>query len=591
MLFCKKRQVYKGFIYARRRILLVVSENMFDKYREVFQRVWGRPLYASMIFFVVVFFCIFSVFYVAGGDPVPDDNYFHFKFAELIRTNGFDALQSFDWIYLSNTAQNGGRYTVSLHQFLLIPFTFFTNKLVGMHAATTFYISVFVTILFYIMQKERVKGSVFFALTTISTTYVLTRMLLGRAFGVMVGLIFLEMYLAIHKKYKWLCVISFVHVLLHYSTYFIPIIVVGIVELVRYLMHQKIAIKNGISVVIGVIVGMAFFPGFPGSLFGRIRENADIQNSGVEAVSGSIGGAELATKDFMTYFVGQNLMFFAIVFCVVAVLFLYYFVHKKGVISVSDEGDRTRLHWAYALFFFLLFVMCGSVVVSGRFFDFVLPTVVLLSAFVITVFLHKEIFIIDRRYTRWFAVGCYIWIGVIMIHMMIFLHMKSRSFDYEPAGAAAAWIDKNSDGREKVYLHNWGNFSLMFFGNTDDVYSTGIEPAALRGYDEGLYWKYYNILKHNYYCETSGDCRNEMNQLAQQLDAMGPGYKEKFMKKNSANIINSIRNDFDAHFVLSDSTEFDSLMFMNPDLIESWQTFDSERYSGPHTHFTVFKLK
>lgn len=132
----------------------MVFENMFDKYVEVFRKLWDRPLYASMIFFIAVFFCIFSTFYIAGGDPVPDDNYFHFKFAELIRIEGFDALQKFDWIYLSNTAQNGGRYTVSLHQFLLIPFTLIGDKLVAMHAATAFYMSIFVTILFMSCKKN-----------------------------------------------------------------------------------------------------------------------------------------------------------------------------------------------------------------------------------------------------------------------------------------------------------------------------------------------------------------------------------------------------------------------------------------------------
>lgn len=554
-----------------------------------FHTYWGRPLIASTIFFVVVFMFFATIFAFSQGDPIPDDEYFHFKYAELLRTQGWDAVENFDWIYLTNGGENGSRYAVNLYQASLIPFTYFDDQLMGMHMAIAFYMSIVIAIVYYIMRKERVKYPLFFTLLLLTSAYFIMRLLLGRSFVVMTGVIFLEMYCAIHRKYIALFFVVLLHVLWHQTTYFLPLIIVGIVEVARYLADVKFDVKTLVTTVGASVVGMMFFPGFPGSIFGWLRGIFVIQGGDANAASGSLSGAELATKDFMTYFAGQEFMFFVFVTCVVSVIFFYIARKNDGVFP--QIKDPHRFHWLYTLFIFLLFVTYGATAVSGRFFDFVLLTLILLFAFVVTTLHESGMFNVNVYFQKWITVICWTWLVILSVNTVIAVYARSNMYDYMPARAAAQWINDHSDGREKVYLHNWGNFSLMFFGNTRNVYSTGIEPAALKSYDPELYWKYYNILAHNFYCDVQEDCGDAVDNAMMQLEKKDPSYREKFTKNNSKNVINAIKNDFDATFIVSDSKQFDDVILASPELIDAWYHVDSEKFNGPHMQFTVFKLK
>ncbi len=554
-----------------------------------FHTYWGRPLIASTIFFVVIFSFFVTIFGISDGDPVPDDEYFHFRYAELLRTQGWNVVQKFDWIYLTSSGEDGIRYAVNLYHVSLIPFTYFDDQLFGMHVAIAFYMSLVIAIVYYILRKERVQNPLFFTLLLLTSSYFIARFLLGRSFVLMTGLIFLEMYCAIHRKYVPLFFVALLHVLWHQTTFFLPLIIVGIAEIARYVAHEKCDGKTIMTTAGATVVGMMFFPGFPGSLFSWLQWIFVIQGGDASATSGSLSGAELATKDFMTYFVGQEFVFFVFVVCVTSVIFIYIARKKDGVLV--HVKDAHRFQWLYTLFIFLLVVTYGATAVSGRFFDFVLLTLVLLFAFVVTILRESGMFTINVQFHKWIVAICWMWLLVLCANTMIYMYAKSNTYDYTPARAAAQWISDHSDGREKVYLHNWGNFSLMFFGNTKNVYSTGIEPAALKGYDKTLYWKYYNMLAHSAYCEGEGDCGDVLDKAMVQMENKDPSYKEKFSKNNSKKVINSIRNDFDAKFIVSDSQKFDDVILASPELIDTWYHVDSEKFSGPHMSFTVFKLK
>lgn len=553
------------------------------------ERTGGCPLVGATIFFVAIFGIYAGIFGFAQGDPVPDDAYFHFKYAYLLRTEGWNVVENFDWIYLSGNGE-GSRYAVNLYQIFLIPFTYFSDHLLGLHFAIAMQIAFVYAIIYYVLRKERIKNPLFFALLLTMSLYFLSRMLLGRAFILILGLIFLEMYFAIHRKFIPLFFVVIAHVLWHQTTYFLPIILIGIVEIIRYFLYRTISFRNICVVAAAVVIGMMFFPGFPGSLFHWMTAIFAMQQQGAAAMSGSLGGAEMVNKDFLTYFVGQEIVFLMLMACFAVVAYVYVTRREDLINGLAKEN--MLLHWIFVLFVFTLLIIVGSVSISGRFFDFVVPTLCLFVAFAVHIVLDTGGITAHNRFATVAKYFSYLWMGIVCASVLIAVYAKSNTFDYMPAESAATWIkDQSGDSREKVFLHNWGNFTLMFFANSHNVYSTGIEPMTLRSFDESLYWKYYNMLAHNYYCDQKMDCREMVNSIMASLGEKDVSYRDRFMRENGKKIIKSIKDDFHARFVVSDSEEFDKMFYANPELIEAVYVTQSDQYVGKHMKFTVFKLK
>ncbi len=554
------------------------------------KKIWDNPLIASGIFFLVFFGTLTTIYALAEGDPIFDDHYFHFKYAYLLRTEGLDAVNHFDWIYLSGHGADGGsRYTVSLFQVSLIPFTYFTDWLFGLHVADAFYGSVVVALLYFIMRKERVRHPLFFALLLIGSIFFLSRILLGRALVLMIGLVFLEMYFAIRKKYVPLFFVVLVHVLWHQSTYFLPLVIVGVVEVSRYLVEKKIDIKNFLIALGGIVCGMIFFPGFPKSLYAWLLWIFAIRQNSVDNANGSLGGNEMATSNLMSYTFTQAITGVAVIFCTMAVGYMYYLYKKED--HVINGSLRTRqMHWLCCLTIFLLCMIGGSYMVTGRLLDFVAPSLVLLMGFTITALLDTQL--IPQRFFAGKGFVIFMWLIVLALcaQSLMVIYTKSNTFDYQPARLAAQWIDEHSEDGEKVYLHNWSYFSLMFFENSHNRYSMGIEPLALKAYDESLYWKYYNIFATKYYCELPKACRDELYDelMVKRTDAET---RNAFRKENSEKVINSIKNDFGARIILSNSEELSRTIAMSPELIEDYYEVWSDKFKGDYMSYTVFKLK
>jgi hypothetical protein len=512
----------------------------------------------------------------SGNGPKVDDHYFNFKYAYLLTTDFTKATQDFDWIALTPEIESGHRYGVNLFNFSLIPFTYIDNWLVGLHIADAFYASCFLTLLYFVLRRASVRYPLFFAFASMSIFYFFDRILSGRSFVFVLALIFLQIYFAIEKKYKYLFFAVFFHILWHQNTYFMPVIIVILVELSRYIVERKIYIKNIVVTPLAIVVAMMFYPGFPGSVFGWMTNIFKIQHSSI-AEQTPISGGELWPKNINEYIVDNVFLMLFLIFVIVAsvIVFVDIYKHKKDY-----DVNKKYLIWICSLFLFILFCLCGSVFVSGRFFDFLIPAIFVSGAFLISI-LYKRINDKEDIFQKILKITMTSTL-VILIWQNIFINFKEATkFDYEPAGKVAQWIEKESNNkREKVFLYNWSVFPLMFFENSNNVYSMGIEPNSLKSKDEELYWKYYNIFRNRYYCEQMRDCRDEYEKL-----------NDDEKKENGRKIINSIKNDFGAKFIVSTSGLFTNILLQNLDLVDVYIAFTSDELSGEFVEYSVFKLK
>jgi hypothetical protein len=554
-----------------------------------FKGIWQRPVIASVIVFFFLFVSLVGIYAISHGDPRPDDHYFHFKYAYLLRTEGWErVVENFDWIYLSGHAE-GSRYNVSLYQIALIPFTYIDDHSFAISVADAFFVSVLVAIFYYYLRIQKVRYPLFFTFLLVGSTFFMTRFLLGRAFVLMVGFVFLEMLFAIRKKYISLLVVTILHVLWHQMTYFLPLLIIGIVEVSRYITLRRVAVKSFIIGVVGIVGGMAFFSGFPGSLIGLLKWLFFLQNNASGGSEGAMGGVEMLTTDVAVDSVGQVLAATFLIFCFFAVAYVFYLYKKKGS-TIQNDVSPEQFHGLLSMSIFLVFALFASIVFTGRFFDFVFPGYVILIALTFTILFNTKIIHAKVFEDRYFKVISVLALIIFCAYSFFHIHQRANDFDFSPAQEMADWIAVRAEPGEHVYLHNWSFFVFMFFANSDNVYSMGLEPATLKAYDEELYWKQYNIFRHKYYCEKNGDCGKDLyNELMVERTDMAP--RNQFKKENSEKVITAIKNDFDARFVFSESREFSGMLLLSPELIADHHTTIFTQADGTKMQFSVFELK
>ena len=556
---------------------------------EFLRNAWNKPIIASIILFVAIFILLSITLILSGGDPQPGDHYFHFKYAYLLRTEGWDVVENFRWIYLLNDHDGVHRYGVSLFQIALLPFTYISDHINGIHVVDAFFVSCVIAVFYYIMRREKVRHALFFSLLLLGSTFFMTRFLLGRAFVLMVGFAYLEMYFAIRKKYIPLFIVVALHVLWHQATYFMPIIIIFFVELSRYIVDKKIALKNIGVTVLGIVVGMAFFPGFPRSLFGMMKQILLIQNSTTSNSSGTMGGTEMLATDVSGGDMNAGIAGMCLFFCIAAVGYIFY-LYKEEEPAVRNVITKERMHWLIFLSAFVTFIVCVSFLVTGRFFDFMFIGFVLLIGLTFTSLFETNIINAEVFGGKYFKIIAVIPLIFLCVYSISHTYKRARSFDFTPAQTAANWIDEHSEDGEKVFLHNWSFFVSLFFANSNNTYSMGLEPTSLKSYDEDLYWKYYNIFKNKYYCEEHHDCKEQLYEevMVKRTDAAS---RNAFKKENSENVINSIKNDFGAKIVFSESNEFSGMLLLSEELIEDHYAVDFSQSNGSVMRFSVFKLK
>ncbi len=553
---------------------------------------WNKhPFLTSMVVFIFSFIIFYIFFVFPTGDPLPGDHYFHFKYAYLLHTEGIDVVKSFIWISPEGEIKNGSRYAVNLFQISLIPFTYFKDMLFGLQLADIFQASIFIAIIYYVMQKTKVKYPLAFTLGMLTYSYFIARLIIGRAFVVAVALVFVEMYFAINKKCKALFAITLLHILWHQNTYFMPLIAVGAVEVGRYLAINKMYWKNILSTLLGIIVGMAFFPGFPNSLVSWLNNIIKIQSTSFSEVgTKSIGGGELATKDFMNIFVHNDILIGLFVFCSVISIFIY-FSQKKDYIKINNLSIENNIIWIYSLFIFMIGTMFGTIAMTGRFFDFLYPTFFILGAFLMTVLSRLKQIKINKFLGNFIKVSIIIIIFILIINTFIIIYGRANAFDYTPIRKSAQWFKQNSNQKDRIFLTNWSMFPVMFFENSYNIYTMGMEPMSLKNYDESLYWKYYNIFTYAYYCEELNDCKDKFNQDVEYLKSSNKERRHTMEKENGRKIIESIKNDFDSKFIMSTSDKLTTAFLLNSELIEKHAKFKSKKRDGTSIEYDVFKLK
>jgi hypothetical protein len=505
-----------------------------------------------------------------------DDHFFHFKYAYLIRTQGWDVVKNFKWISVG--AGRSGVYQLTLYNLAMIPFTYFKDMILGLKISDIFWVSLSMSVIYYSFRRFKIRYPMLLILVLASLSYFMDRMLIGRALVLVPGLVMLELYFATEKKYAKFFFVSLLHVAWHTSTFFLPLTIAVLAEAARILAGQKFFWKNIAAAVGGFFVGInltlytiaALIAGTIGVQFATTQLDGNI--------SPRVEGAELYPVDMFKMLSHSEITLLFLFVCM-AVVFCYYMIAKKRETKEGRPSEKSSNFVLYAAFLFALMSFAGSIIMSGRFYDFYFVSVIFLLGIILTrIFEEKKV--VMEPYLK-----SYVLVGVVAFFMFAtvgsFLDRKQAiaRTDYRPIGEVAAWIEGKSNENDRIFLSDWGYFAVAFFYNSKNIYTMGMEPRSAIVENPVLYWKWYNIFAYGIYCDKQEDCVAQNTEFNEKIEKAGSDEeKQAIQKENSKKIIESIRNDFKAKYLIV-SGGFASIIELNPELINDSATVQSG-YNG-----------
>lgn len=429
-------------------------------------------LWLSLI--VIISFAFFYSLQFSVPHLVGIDSYFHIKFSQMMREQGF--ISSLPWLQYT-IHKDYFRDHHFLYHVLYIPFTF-GDLINGAKWAAVFFPSLAVIAFYWLLSINKIKFAFVWTLFfMVSSHSFLFRMCMSRVQSISLLFMILGILFITRKKYLALSVLAFFFVWL-YDGYFMLMVIVLIFFFSKWLIDGKCDRKLLIYFFSGLILGIIINPYFPYNitsyLFNLTRVTRD---SGIVKI-----GAEW--EPYKTWFLLKDsglvwLLFFS------AILF-------NSTFGIKCKSKSISLLLISLFFFILLFK-------SRRSIEYWPPFGILFSAFawdgLIPVKKGMEIFA-KKRFNVFLVTFGTILLGVFST--INFIEARKDIKQYIPVDyykGAAKWLKANSMPRSIVFNTDWDDFPQLFFYNTKNYYIVGLDANYMYKFDPKLYLEWKKITR------------------------------------------------------------------------------------------------
>ena len=517
-------------------------------------------LYVFSFFFLVFLYTYFSVDTTVSGD----DHFFHFRFAEQMRQNGFlESFKDFKAIYFSKMAQ-GGQYYIFynfLFYLFIIPFTYLDPLVLGIKLYAVFSVAISFTILYWASIQLKIKNSFLWTLIFFGITQSLMwRFFLSRPYTLTpVFLILLLIFL--HKRnYLGVFLINLFYLFWHDATFFFPLGVSVVYFIFEKFYGHRGNLKNlffsFLGTIISVVIVCLISPGF----FLFIKEGVlDIFINLFRTKVPIPFGGETYPVDFLNFIYSTGIFMCLVIVSIFVFVYKYInirFSFKNNEKKIQDEIQNNDNSLLGATFFLTISFLLGTVTVSMRFQDFF----VFFSGLFIIITFDEIIyyFNIEKEIIRKALISglvftfAYLFLAnVLSIQNSIALSGTSE----ESFKSAGEWLNQNVEKKEVIFNVSWSWFSELYYQSPSHNYVIGILPSLLYSYNKDLYWKWSHISSDGYVCSIQ-DCPEIKNEMQTALRKKSS--ENKWYETEGGDIANSIIKDFQSHYIIS-SSQFKAL--------------------------------
>jgi len=424
---------------------------------------------------IISFILVLGIWFISQQKIMGYDGFYHLKKAALIGKEGLKANNN-NWLTQTVLADNKTDHHFLFH-ILLIPFTLGKNLIFGASIFVVFNLIIFFTGFFIFLYKHKVAFPLFFTfLLLLGSASFLYRISFVRAPLLGFLLFLLISYLMFKKKWIYLGIISAFFVLF-YGTFPFAIIYAFLFSLAYFIVKRKIIWQNIIATLGGIIGGLVINPFFPQNL------NFYYWHFSIPFIDIPKGG-EWNPLNISDFAINSYLI---LVFLLLAITAL--FLIKK--------------HTTRSIFFFLVLLFAITITLnSQRFVDFLVPSIVLFSAFSISDYLRERNlneFLQKRNVLTALTIISFIF----LLSTIGFVNLKKEMEHIEGERSperykrAAEWLKNNSKEGEIVFNTDWDDFPELFFWNSHNRYIVGLDPTFLYLKDKKLYQEYVDITLGN----------------------------------------------------------------------------------------------
>lgn len=391
------------------------------------------------------------------------DGYFHIKFAEVMREQGLRP--PFPWLPL--TILNPQDYADHhfLYHVLLIPFTYGDLR-IGAKWASVLFTSLAFFAGWILLRGQRVPYAALWALgfLAISEAF-LYRLSMPRVQAVSLLMLFLILHVTFTQRYRWLLPLSFTFVWLYDAFPFIWLLV-GIYVASHWLLERRLHLAPLVYASLGIILGLVINPYFPEYLVFIYHHALPKLGDGSTARVGS------EWYPYETWTLVEN-----------SAPALVAFVAGTLALGLSQRRMSTgtmTLFLTAVLFGFLLFK-------SRRFIEYY-PAFALLFCALAWAGLLEEWFK-GRSWPQklWPVLLAILLFPLLVLNLQASQESLQDSQPYQRYAGASAWLKANTPPGSLVYQTDWDDFPQLYFYNTQNSYTLGLDPTYMELYDPELY--------------------------------------------------------------------------------------------------------
>lgn len=573
----------------RMSLILKIVKKAKEKLNNIIKKI-GESASLSTFFVFTFFLAINSLVYLTVSNVSSfDDQWFHFKFAYLLRTQGWQVVSNFKWLYFTNLAQDNLNYGVTLYHYFLVPFTFFSDKILGMKIAGIIIATLPIAMMFYVLREMKIKRAFLWVIFfyVFASYNVVWRMLIGRNFILIDGLIILEIYFIFRRKYFPLFITAIIHTWWHPGTFWIVPLFVLAYEAVRYVNQQKLYYFNILSGLTGSILGFALMPPNSDHLFAKMTP-WDWTEQITKFLTGTMTGklvvesTEGKPAEILNFVTQNENAFILLSFFVIICIVLYVYRKKNDNCDMDNNSDRIVLR--EFLFLITIIFFLGNVCITIRFEDLLMP-VSFLGIIIIFQFLSENKYIHIRE--RAIRIAAYATLLIVSLYFLMnrFLDIRQNignNENYLAYEKVGNWLVANTKKNDIIFNTSFDQFPTLFFYDDWNYYIYGINPEGLYDYSQNMYWLYYNITSYGLVCEKEGDCQTEFrNDFANKNDEE----TKNLMIENSNEIYPIIKDTFKSKYVY-----FSGDTFLRKELDSNKERYEPA-YEDKDSGIYVYSLK
>ena len=428
----------------------------------------------------------------ASPNIIGIDGYYHIKFAWLMRQDGLRL--EFPWLPL--TILNPQDFTDHhlLYHVLLVPFTFLDLR-EGAKLAGLVFSSLAVFATYWLMTRLRIRyAPVWLVVLLGSSEWFLARESMTRRQSVSLTLLLLATYLLVEGRFRWLLPLASAYAWL-YDGFILLLAVAGLGFGARLIADRRPAWPVLGWTVLGLGLALVFNPYFPN----------DVRFTYLHLLPKVIPESEVQVgSEWYPYTLPILLETSWLALLLLPLGLLPAVRAPRRVLS-----DRTALFLAgLAVLFLALYLR------SRRFVEIQPPFAVLFCSYAWTRY-FPAVGVVGllarspRRARVGLAVGAFVALGAQT--WMTIQHAQENvavGRHFTTFEAASLWVQQNSQPGERVYQTDWDVFPELFFYNTSNTYTIGLDPTYLFLADPQLY-RQWNIIGHGEAELPSGAIRDQ----------------------------------------------------------------------------------